>query len=162
MGADRRERILLAVDGEPYTDQAVGWALELALGLGMELAAVHFRDPYLKQFHNEIYAQGREEYLEHVDLCLDELARRAEEALQAAVAECLGAMDPPPDLVWSFEVLDGDPTRQLAELVDHGGISLIVLGRRPRQRPAALRSRDLGERLSSLPCSLPVLVVPGI
>ncbi len=59
-------RILLAVDGEPHTDEAVCWAVDLALGLGVTLNPVHIRDPYLKQFSNEIYAQGREEYLEHV------------------------------------------------------------------------------------------------
>ena len=44
----------------------------------MELDLVHIRDPYLKQFSTEIYAQGREEYLEHVQQCLEEMARKAQ------------------------------------------------------------------------------------
>ena len=66
--------IVLAVDGEPHTLEAVCWAVDLALGLGAALNPVHIRDPYLKQFSNEIYAQGREEYLEHVQRCLEEKA----------------------------------------------------------------------------------------
>ena len=82
----RRGHILLGADGEPHTDEAVRWSLDLAIGLGLKLNAIHVRDPYLKQFYNEIYAQGREEYLDHVQDCLEEKARRASAAFEAAGA----------------------------------------------------------------------------
>jgi nucleotide-binding universal stress UspA family protein len=149
------------VDGEPHTEEAVRWALDLAIGLGMKLNPVHVRDPYLKQFYNDIYAQGREEYLEHVQDCLEKKARKASEAFEAAVRERLDGTGDRGDLSWTFEVLDGDPAKQLGALIDRGGFSMLVLGRRRGRRVAALRTRDLAERLSSVGCAVPMLVVPG-
>lgn len=160
---DRRQGcILLAVDGEPHTEEAVRWALDLALGLGMKLCPVHVRDPYLKQFYNDIYAQGREEYLAHVQDCLEEKARKASEAFRESLRERLklAGQDGEPD--WHVEVLDGDPARRLAERIARGGVSMVVLGRRSRTSFAALRSRDVAERLESAGCAVPLLVVPGV
>jgi len=70
-------RILVAIDGEPHTDAAVKWALDLARDRDLEAVAIHVKDPFLKQFSNEIYAQGREEYLDHVEVCLDAKAKEA-------------------------------------------------------------------------------------
>ena len=161
MGSSEQGCILLAVDGEPHTEEAVRWALDLAIGLGMKLNPVHVRDPYLKQFYNDIYAQGREEYLEHVQDCLEQKSRKASEAFEAAVRKRLEATDRRADLSWSFDVLDGDPATQLSGLIDRGGFSMLVLGRRRRKRIAALRTRDLADRLSSVGCAVPMLVVPG-
>ena len=85
MRAEVPGRILLAVDGEPQTDEAMCWALDLALGLGVPLNLVHIRDPYLKQFYNEIYSQGREEYLEYVQQCLEEKAQMARSSFESTV-----------------------------------------------------------------------------
>lgn len=153
-------RILLAVDGEPHTNEAVRRAVDLALGLGLTLNPVHVRDPYLKQFSNEIYAQGREEYLEHVARCLEERARMAREAFESTVEEHLGGRRDEKQPDWIFDVLDGDPTAQLTACTRRGGYAMLVLGRRRRRRFAALRSRDLAERLLSVRLSLPILVVP--
>jgi nucleotide-binding universal stress UspA family protein len=153
-------RILLAVDGESHTDEAVSWALDLALALGVALNPVHVRDPYLKQFYTEIYAQGREEYLEHVQRCLEEQAEMARASFESTVDEILeGRCDAKqPDV--TFDVLDGDPVQQLMAHLECGGHTMVVLGRRRRTRLAALRSRDLAERLSAVGCSVPILVVP--
>jgi nucleotide-binding universal stress UspA family protein len=153
-------RILLAVDGEPHTADAVRWALDLAVHLGLEVGAVHVRDPYLKQFSNEIYAQGREEYLAHVQDCLEATTRRTSAEFEDAVREYVEGMDHQSDLSWSFDVLDGEPANELLKLLERGGISMVVLGRR-RPRRGALRSRDLAERLALAGCTVPVLVVPG-
>ena len=161
MGSSEQGCILLAVDGEPHTEEAVRWALDLAIGLGMKLKPVHVRDPYLKQFYNDIYAQGREEYLEHVQDCLEQKARKASEAFEAAVRQHLERMGHRGDLGWSFDVLDGDPAKQLSGLIDRGGFTMLVLGRRRGRRIAVLRTRDLAERLSSVGCAVPMLVVPG-
>lgn len=61
---------------------------------------------------------------------------------------------------WTFDVLDGDPVEQLTAHIERGEYSMLVFGRRRRTRIAALRSRDLAERLSSVRCSVPILVVP--
>ena len=71
-----RRPILIAVDGESHTNSAIAEAARLARALDRPVAILHVEDPYLKQFSNEIYAQGREEYLEHVDRCLGEAGAR--------------------------------------------------------------------------------------
>ena len=149
------------MDGEAHTDEAVRWALDLALGLDVALNPVHIRDPYLKQFSTEIYAQGREEYLEHVQHCLEEKAQMARESFESTVREFVeGRRDmKAPD--WEFDVLDGDPAEQLTALIKRGEHSVLVLGRRRRTRRfSALKSRDLADRLSSVRFSVPILVVP--
>lgn len=153
-------RILLAVDGEPHTEAAVSWALDLALGLGMSLNPVHVRDPYLKQFYTEIYAQGREEYLAHVQHCLEEKARTTRARFEDAVRRRLTEEGAQRELDWSFDVLDGEPAQQLAKRIAAGDYAMVVVGRRRRKRVAALRSRDLAERLSHIGFDVPVLVVP--
>ena len=153
-------RILLAVDGEPHTDEAVCWALDLALGLGVALNLVHIRDPYLKQFSTEIYAQGREEYLEHVQRCLEEKAQMARASFESTVKEYLERRRDAKEPNWTIDVLDGDPAEQLATLIKRGEYSMLVLGRRRRTRFAALEPHDVAEKLSSLRSSVPILVVP--
>ena len=153
-------RILLAVDGEPHTDGAVRWAVDLAIGLGMTLDLVHIRDPYLKQFSNEIYAQGREEYLEHVAQCLEEKVQMARESFESTVNEYLERRRDAKEPDWTFDVLDGDPAEQLMAHIKRGEYSMLVLGKRRRTRFAALKFRDLAERLSSVGFSVPMLVVP--
>lgn len=154
-------RILLAVDGEPHTAEAVRWALDLAVHLDLELSAVHVRDPYLKQFSNDIYAQGREEYLAHVQDCLEDTAQRTSAAFEKAVEEYLQGVQHRRDLSWSFDVVDGEPAKELIELLKRGEFSMVVLGRRQRSRPVTLRPRDLAERLVAAGCPVPVLIVPG-
>ena len=153
-------RILLAVDGEPQTTEAMCWALDLALGLGVTLNLVHIRDPYLKQFSNEIYAQGREEYHEHVQQCLEEEARKAQASFESTVKEYLERRRDAKEPNWTIDVLDGDPAEQLTAHIKRGEYSMLVLGKRRRTRFAAWKSRDLAERLSSVGCSVPMLVAP--
>ncbi len=158
--ANEQGYILLGADGEPHTEGALNWALDLAIRLGLGLKAVHVRDPYLKQFYNDIYAQGREEYLAHVQDCIVEKAEQASAAFEASVRDRLDREDRRPDLEWSFEILDGDPAKRFTELVEERDVAMVVLGRKQRARIAAFRSRDLGERLSAIGCPVPVLVVP--
>jgi len=115
-------KILVAVDGEPHTEAAVKWAIALAAGLERPLVALHVKDPYLKQFAGEIYAQGRREYLEHVDSCLQEQAEKAAAGLAAAV----GAADRP--VAWTIKVRQGDPAEELLAEARGGGYCLLVLG----------------------------------
>ena len=151
--------ILLCADGESHTEEAVRWSLDLAIKLGLSLKAVHVRDPHLKSFYNDIYAQGREEYLAHVQKGIEERADQVGAAFEASVKERLGR-DDKPELDWSYDVLDGNPVKRFAELLDQGDAALVVLGRCFYSRHDAFRSRDLGERLEAGGCRVPMLIVP--
>ncbi len=146
--------ILLAVDGEPHTDAAVQWAIELAVHLRRQLVAVHVKDPYLKQFYNEIYAQGRQAYLDHVDDCLETVARQAIARFEAAVGKAV------PN--WRVKTLSGDPLEELCQEVQCGQYELLVMGRRiKRKRFDNWRSRNLPRKLMEEIQAIPVLIVPG-
>ena len=67
-------KVLVCIDGEPHTTRAIQHAISLGLYRPAEVTALHVIDPWLKQFYNEIHAQGRKQYLEHVDACLRENA----------------------------------------------------------------------------------------
>lgn len=146
--------ILLAIDGEPHSDAAVDWALTLAARLDLPVTAVHVKDPYLKQFENEIYAQGREEYLAHVDRCLAERAARVIAGF-AAAADARGAPH-------SVLVLDGDPLEQLRGQLARGRYTALVLGRKRLTGVARWRSGDLPARLcrGPQPPATSIVIVP--
>jgi nucleotide-binding universal stress UspA family protein len=131
--------ILLAIDGEPHTEAAVCRALDLAAETGSRVVAVHVKDTYLKQFASEIYAQGREEYLEHIDACLEAVARDAVGRFATAARER--------DVGFEVKVLEGDPFEELRGEIERRRYGAVVLGGEPRQGIAAWRSRDLPGKL---------------
>ena len=143
--------LLLALDGESHTAAAVDWALVLARRLELPITAVHVKDPYLKQFENEIYAQGREEYVAHVERCLTEQA----DALIAEFTTAATARDVDFDTL----VLDGDPFELLLEQLVSGSYALAVFGRKARTGSAAWRSRNLPGKLVAARASFPTVLV---
>jgi nucleotide-binding universal stress UspA family protein len=146
-------RILLAVDGEPHSAGAVQLALDLAQRLDLELVAVHIKDPYLKQFVNEIYAQGRQEYLDHVDDCLDEKARQVHsDFVTAAQAR---------KIRFAVETRQGDPMEELLLEAGSGRYDLMVLGRKNTRGLARWRSGNLSSHIVDQLTDLPVLIVPN-
>jgi nucleotide-binding universal stress UspA family protein len=148
-------QILLALDGEPHTTAAVQWALALARRLGLPTTGLHVKDPYLKQFQNEIYAQGREEYLAHVEQCLAAHAREVISGF-AAIAEASG-------VPWEALVLDGDPLELLRQELDSERHTLMVLGRKRLTGMAEWQSRNLPGKLSQGPrrSKTGILIVPA-
>jgi nucleotide-binding universal stress UspA family protein len=152
LGPDANGAILLGIDGEPHTEAAIRWALMLARQQDRDLVAVHVRDPYLKQFEKELYAQGRQEYLRHVDDCLAAVASQATDRFGHG-ADAAGVR-------WRAKILDGDPIEQLAREAQRGDYALLVLGRRPRQGFAAWRSRDLPGKLLAAVSKPVVVLVP--
>ena len=144
--------ILLAFDGEPHCEAAARWALALAGATGRHLVALLVKDPYLKQFHNEIYAQGRQAYLDHVDRCNEELAAGARAALEQLFAE--------PSVQWEFRVRDGDPAEELTAEAHAGAYALLVIGAGQRGGRWSRNPEGLGRRLAAT-LDLPVLVVPA-
>ncbi len=146
-----RGAILLAVDGEPHTRDAVRCALRLAAGAGRRVVALHVEDPYLKQFHTEIYAQGRKEYLDHVDACLADASAAIRAGLERAAAE--------QGVVLEFRVRRGEPLEQLREEVLADDYGLLVVGAKRLTGLGRWRSEDLPGRIIAAR-DVPVLVVP--
>ncbi len=144
--------LLLATDGQPRSVAAERWALELAAAMGRSLVALHVRDPFLRKFENELYAQGRQAYLDHVDRCLDEQAAAAREAF----ARRAGATT----AQWSWKLRQGAPLQVLREEIAGGEHCLLVLGRGPRAELRPLRGSGLAGRLLATNPPLPVLTVP--
>jgi nucleotide-binding universal stress UspA family protein len=152
--AERDDRpILIAVDGESHTHAAIAEAARLARALDRPVRILHVEDPYLKQFSNEIYAQGREEYLEHVDRCLaeegHEAARVARERLQKVGigSETL--------------IRKGDPFEAIRAELERMSYSLLIVGRKPRSGGWWRQRRDLPARLAEAGGPTPLLIVPG-
>ena len=132
--------ILVAIDGEPHTDRAVEHALSLAAESGARVVALHVKDPYLKQFASEIYAQGREEYVAHVDECLEAQAHDAvRRFLEAANRR---------SVEFEVKVIEGDTAERLCEEIDSARYGAVVLGGEQRRRFGAWRSKGWRTRLA--------------
>ena len=145
--------ILLAIDGEPHTEAAVARALELAAERGVPLVAVHVKDPYLKQFAGEIYAQGREEYLEHVDDSLEAVAREATERFE--VTACARGV------AFETKVVEGNTLEELCSEIARGEYGAAFLGGVRRRGVAAWYSRSLSADLASRARGIDVIWVPS-
>lgn len=132
-------KILVCIDGEPHTRGAIERAISLGLSRSAEVTALHVIDPWLKQFYNEIYAQGRKRYLEYVDDCLQENAERAHgEFDRMCQAEGLKA---------GFRVRHGQPLTEIVEEVRHTHPDLLITGRKPLNAWGSFRSGNLPLRL---------------
>ncbi|MGD2064041.1 MAG: universal stress protein [Nitrospirota bacterium] len=142
--------ILLALNGQPHTEAAIEWALRLARTSGASVTALHVKDPYLKQFYNEIYAQGRQAYLDHIDRCL---ADGAEEALTDFARRAAAAA-----VEYRPLIRAGDPLEEIVAACADGDHDLLVIGGRPvavGRRPL----RDLATRLAGSGGIPPLVVV---
>ena len=146
--------LLLATDGQPRSAGAERWALGLAAAMDRQVVALHIRDPFLRKFHDELYAQGRQAYLDHVDRCLDELAQEAQEAF-ARRASAYQAQ-------WSWLLRRGRPLEVLREEIAGGDYCLLVLGRGPRAERRPLRGSGLAGRLLAGNPLVPLLTVPHV
>jgi nucleotide-binding universal stress UspA family protein len=141
--------ILVAVDGQPHTELAIDWTLRLAQLSGATVTALHVKDPYLKQFYNDIYAQGRQAYLDHIDRCL---ADGAEEVLADLAGRAATAGVDHRPLIRA-----GDPVEEILAACAGRGYDLLVVGGKAvvaGRRPV----RDLAARLAGSG-GIPPLVV---
>lgn len=152
--AERDDRpILIAVDGESHTHAAIAEAARLARSLDRPVRILHVEDPYLKQFSNEIYAQGREEYLEHVDRCLAEDGHETVRVARDRLRE---------DGIESEALIrKGEPLDAIRAELESAAYSLLIVGRKPRSGGWWRQRRDLPARLAAAGCSTPLLIVPG-
>lgn len=150
---DEAPSILIGVDGERYTDAAIRYGVEMAARMGVGIVGLHVRDPYLKQFYNEIYAQGRAAYLEHVEQELCRVAERAEQQFWQWVRRG--------PLSVQFRSLSGDPLTQLQQEEATGRYAMIVLGRAPVRRLDRFRGEKLPARLLASRLETPLMVIPA-
>ena len=133
-------KILVCIDGEPHTKRAIERAISLGLSRSAEVTGLHVIDPWLKQFYNEIYSQGRKQYLEYVDDCLQERAERVHQDFsEMCLAEGLKA---------GFKVRHGEPMAEIMEEVRHAAPDLLITGSKPLNAWGRLRSGNLPRRLS--------------
>ena len=132
-------KILVCIDGEPHTAGAVERAISLGLSRSAEVTALHVIDPWLKQFHNEIYAQGRRQYLDYVDHCLRDKADHARREFDGmCLAEGMRA---------GFKVRHGDPMDEILKEVRHAAPDLLITGSKPLNLWGRIRSGNLPLRL---------------
>jgi len=133
--------ILICVDGESHTDTAIQWTLNIAKMTGAELTVLHVRDTYLRQFYNEIYAQGRREYLDHVD---QETLRHSIKALSlfSQKAQENG-------VAYTKVVRTGDPLEEIVKELAEGSYDLVVVGGKPLKGIGVFKSRNLPAKLAS-------------
>ena len=116
-------KILVCIDGEPHTRGAIERAIFLGLSRSAEVTALHVIDPWLKQFYNEIHAQGRKQYLDYVDGCLREDAGRVHREFEGMCrAEGLSA---------GCEFRHGEPIAEILEEVRRVRPDLLITGRKP-------------------------------
>ena len=132
-------KILVCIDGESHTRGAIGRAISLGLSRPAEVTALHVIDPWLKQFHNEIYAQGRQRYLEYVDACLLEQAEQARWEFDGFCrAEGLRA---------GIRIRHGEPLAEILKEVRRERPDLLITGRKPLTGWARFRSGNLPRKL---------------
>ena len=132
-------KILVCLDGEPHTHGAIERAIELARSESAEVVGLHVIDEWLRQFSSKIYAQGRQEYLEWVDQCLEEKASRVRESF---VARCHAH-----DVTARFVLRDGDRTAEIVAVAHELAPDLVITGGRELTRWERFRSGKLPERL---------------
>lgn len=133
-------KILVCTDGEPHSSDAIERAIALGLSLPAEVTALHVVDPWLKQFYNELYSQGRRQYLEYVDDCL---RAKSEQAGRAFREMCLAK-----GLQAGFKVRHGEPLTEIQAEVREAAPDFTIIGRKPLSAWGRFRSGNLPLRLS--------------
>ena len=132
-------KVLVCIDGESHSTPAIEHAISLGLSRRAEVTALHVVDPWLKQFYNEIHAQGRKQYLEYVDACLQENAERVHNNFsEMCLAKGLQA---------GFKVRYGEPATEILAEVRQSAPNLLITGSKPLNAWGRFRSRNLPLRL---------------
>ncbi len=132
-------KILVCIDGESHSKSAIQRAIYLARSQSADVTALHIIDPWLKKFSNELYSQGRKQYLEYVDECLQAKAEQAhQEFNEMCLAEGLGA---------SFKIRRGEPLAEILEEVRQVAPDMLITGSKQLNVWGRFRSRNLPLRL---------------
>ncbi len=132
-------KILVCIDGEPHSKNAIQWAIFMGLSLPAEVIALYVIDPWLKKFYNELYSQGRKRYLEYVDECNQAEAEHVQKEYHGlCLAEGLEAR---------FKVRQGEPMTEILEEVHQTTPNLLITGRKRLNAWGRFRSGNLPLRL---------------
>ena len=132
-------KILVCIDGEPHSRRAIQRAIFLGLSLPAEVTALHVIDPWLKKFYNELYSQGRKQYLEYVD---EVLQANAEQVHQEFNGMCLAE-----GLEAGFKARHGEPMTEILEEVRQVAPDLLITGSKRLSAWGRFRSGNLPLRL---------------
>tara|TARA_Y100000817_G_scaffold314584_1_gene313983 strand:- start:235 stop:684 length:450 start_codon:yes stop_codon:yes gene_type:complete len=148
-------KILVCADGESHSTIAIKKAVSMGLSLTAEVTALHVIDPWLKTFHDEIYAQGRRQYLEYVEECLEV---NAEEAKRAFYLECIAE-----GFNANFKVRRGEPLVEILDEVSETVPDLLITGGKRLTLWGRFGSGNLPLQLQKkIGQALPIIVVKGI
>jgi len=131
--------ILVCIDGEPHSKRAIQWAIRLGLSLPAEVTALHVIDPYLKKFYNELYSQGRKQYLEYVD---ESLQGAADQACREFTEMCETQ-----GLEARFKIRHGEPLQEILEELRQTLPHMLITGGKKLNAWGRFRSRGLPFRL---------------
>ncbi len=126
-------------------------SLELSRAFSASITILHVMDPYLKQFYNDIYAQGRREYLEHVDDCLKKGA-------DLVRAESLGYFKKR-GADTRFITRYGDPHDEIIKEAQTGAYDLLILGGKVLSGLTRFRSWNLPSKIERAGLEIPVMIV---
>jgi nucleotide-binding universal stress UspA family protein len=132
-------KILVCIDNEAHSRSAMQRAIFLGLSMPAEVTALHVIDPWLKKFYNELYSQGRKEYLEDVDECLRAEAEQVQKEF-AALCRADG-------LAASFRVRHGEPMTEILAEVHQSAPDLLITGSKQLSAWGRFRSGNLPLRL---------------
>jgi len=144
------KEILLCLDGEEHTRRAVEYALFLAGTAKARITALHVENPYLKQFHHEIYATGRREYVAYVD---DLLREQAENILGKFAAEAKGQ-----GIKYITRSRHGGPLEEVVKEIRENKYDLVVVGGKQLRGLEKLKSGNLPDKLQKV-LEVPLLTV---
>ena len=132
-------KVLVCIDGEPHSNSAVQRAIFIGLSLPAEVTALHVIDPWLKKFYNELYSQGRKQYLEYVDECLQAEAKQVHKEFdEMCLTEGLEAL---------FKIRHGEPMTEILEEVRQLAPDLLITGCKQLTAWGRFRSANLPLRL---------------
>jgi nucleotide-binding universal stress UspA family protein len=140
------KNILLCLDGEEHSQKAQEYAISLAESTHAHITALHVENPYLKQFHHEIYATGRREYVAYVDNLLQDLASKIERDF-AKDSQARGINS-------TFISRHGVPLEEIVKEAQQNNYDLVVVGGKQLRGLEKYKSGNLPEKLQK------ILVVP--
>ncbi len=137
--------MLLCIDGESHTSKAIDWTVNIVKMTNSAITVLHVREMYLKQFYNEIYAQGRKEYLAHVD---KEIKEHAEKTFSQFNIKAREAKIEYRKIEKICDPLDSPLTIIIKEF-EKGDYDLLVVGGKPLTGITAIRSRNIPAKLAA-------------
>jgi len=143
--------LLILTDGKDHSRQALIWAFALALSAKIPLTVLHVIDPYLKQFYNEIYSQGRKEYLEHVEA---EIREHADRILQH-IDKYADRMGVKPKILTPY----GDAYKEISREIKNGSYGLVIAGGKKISGINAFRSWILPAKLAAKLPSQSIIII---